>query len=133
MQGLTVSNEFISRDEALHCRTGIALYTKLSQRLEQSEVHKIFTEAVDIEKEFITQSLPVSLVGMNCDLMKEYIEYVADYWLVKLKYFKLYNTKNPFPFMEYISMENKTDFFTNRVSSYQKVGVKDTLKLEEDF
>src|SRR4029078_6199738 len=111
MPGLCMSNQFISRDEALHCRTCIALYAKLEQKLPESRVHEIFAEAYLIEKEFITESLPVSLIGMNKELMIEYIQYVADYWLSQLGYSKLFGTKNPFSFMEYISLENKTNFF----------------------
>jgi ribonucleotide reductase beta subunit family protein with ferritin-like domain len=133
LRGLTLSNEFISRDEALHCRTGIAIYNKLQQRLTQDEVTELFKEAVEIEEEFITQSLPVSLIGMNCELMKQYIRYVADYWLKQLGYLPIYKSKNPFPFMDYISVENKTDFFTHRVSNYQKIGTGETMDFIQDF
>lgn len=121
--GLGLSNEFISRDEALHCRTGILIYSKLQQKLPEEKVHEIFREAIEYEKEFITASLPCSLIGMNETLMKQYICYVGDYWLSKLGYSKLYNVENPFPFMEYISLENKTNFFESTVSSYQNASI----------
>ncbi len=138
MPGLAMANEFISRDEGLHCVTAILLYSKLTQKLPQETVHSIFKEAYDIEAEFITESLPVSLIGMNSELMKQYIKYVIDYWLVMLDCSKLYNVKNPFPFMEYISLENQANFFERRVSEYAKANVgnkphENLFSLEEDF
>jgi len=135
LPGLCLSNQFISRDEALHCRTCVVLYSTLSQKLPESRVHEIFMEAYLIEKEFITESLPVSLIGMNSVLMIEYIQYVVDYWLVQLNYSKLFNTKNPFAFMEYLSLENKTNFFEKRVSDYAKVSENEggALSFDEDF
>lgn len=123
MPGLTLSNEFISRDEALHCNGGITLYMYLQNKMTQKEIHLVFEEAVNIEKEFITESLPVRLIGMNGDLMKKYIEYIADYWLIKLGYSKLYNTSNPFDFMNYISLQTFGNFFETRISSYRKANV----------
>jgi ribonucleoside-diphosphate reductase beta chain len=138
MPGLTLSNEFISRDEALHCRAAITLYSYLENKLTEENVHALFKEAVDIEKEFITGSLPVRLIGMNNDLMKQYIEYIADYWLVKLGHQKLYGSDNPFDFMNYISLQSFGNFFETRVSSYRKanVGVSKSetqFNLDEDF
>lgn len=138
MPGLTLSNEFISRDEALHCRAAISLYSHLNGKLDETTVHSLFKEAVDIEKEFITESLPVNLIGMNNILMKEYIEYIADYWLNKLGLSSLYNTANPFDFMNYISLQSFGNFFETRVSSYRKANIgvsdKDTqFNLDEDF
>ena len=118
MPGLTFSNELISRDEGLHTEFGVYLYNTYCDRLEQDEVMKILDEAVKIEKEFITKSLPVRLIGMNDFLMIEYIEFVADRLLVQMKYDKLYETNNPFDFMESISIEGKTNFFEKRVSEY---------------
>ena len=132
MKGLTVSNEYISRDEALHCKTGIVLYNKLIQKLSTEQVHALFKDAVEIEKEFITESLPVSLIGMNCVLMKQYIEFVSDYWLIELGYPKLFGSENPFDFMNYISLATKTDFFSERVSSYQKAEI-DSFTTDSDF
>jgi ribonucleoside-diphosphate reductase beta chain len=138
MPGLTKSNEFISRDEALHCNAAIALYSKLVNKISPERVHEIFKEAVEIEKVFITESLPVKLIGMNSEMMKEYIEYVADYWLSKLNYSKVFHSKNPFDFMSYISLQDFGNFFETRISAYRKhnVGVEESQKqfsLDEDF
>ena len=123
MPGLTVSNEFISRDEALHTEFAILLYSYIKNRLSQSNVHKIIKDAVTLEKEFIIDAIPCAMIGMNSDLMSQYIEYVADRLVVQLGYNKIYNVENPFSFMELISMENKTNFFEERVTSYSKAGV----------
>jgi ribonucleoside-diphosphate reductase beta chain len=138
MPGLAMSNQFISRDEAMHCQTCVLLYSKLKYKLPESRVHEIFREAYEIEEEFITKSLPVSLIGMNSESMKEYIKYVVDYWLTQLGYSTLYNTKNPFPFMNYISLENKTNFFEKRVSEYSKANFssnkeENMFNMDEDF
>jgi ribonucleoside-diphosphate reductase beta chain len=126
MPGLSTANSFISRDENLHTEFAIELYKMLEARLDETTVHSIFREAVEIEKEFITESLPVSLIGMNCNLMTQYIEMVADRWLVLLGYNKIYNTQNPFPFMEMISLNEKVNFFENTVTSYQRSNVGTT-------
>jgi ribonucleoside-diphosphate reductase beta chain len=123
MPGLATANEFISRDEGLHAEFAIELYKMLENQLSQETVHEIFREAVDIEREFVTESLPVSLLGMNSDLMSQYIQFVADRWLVMLGYNKLYNSENPFGFMEMISVNTKENFFETRVSQYQKAGI----------
>ena len=124
MPGLTFSNELISRDEGLHTDFAVLLYTKyIRNKLPEEQIHSIFSEAVNIEKEFITESLPCNLIGMNSELMKQYIEFVADRLLSQLNYKKLYNTKNPFDFMEMISLRGKTNFFERRVSEYSKTGV----------
>jgi ribonucleoside-diphosphate reductase beta chain len=123
MPGLSTANSFISRDENLHSSFAIELYKMLENRLDEKVVHDIFKEAVEIEKEFITESLPVSLIGMNCNLMSQYIEMVADRWLVLLGYSKIYNTPNPFPFMEMISLNEKVNFFENVVTNYQRANV----------
>jgi ribonucleoside-diphosphate reductase beta chain len=123
MPGLATANEFISRDENLHAEFAIELYKMLENRLSQETVHAIFKEAVEIEKEFVVSSLPVSLIGMNCKLMSDYIEYVADRWLVLLGYDKLYSTQNPFSFMEMISINAKGNFFELNISNYQKSNV----------
>jgi len=135
MPGLCLSNQFISRDESLHCKTCALLYSKLDPKLDQTRVHEIFMEAYRIEEEFITQSLPVSLIGMNSELMKTYIQYITDYWLVQFGYSKLFGARNPFPFMEYISLENKTNFFEKRVSEYKRAPNEDenSFVLNEDF
>ena len=129
MPGLSTANNFISRDENLHAEFAIQLYQLSNNRLDEQIVHSIFKEAVEIEKEFITESLPVSLIGMNCNLMSNYIEMVADRWLVLLGYQKIYNTQNPFPFMEMISLNEKVNFFENVVTNYQRANVGTT---EED-
>ncbi len=118
MPGLTFSNELISRDEGMHTEFGVYLYNTYCERLDEKEFMDMLDEAVKIEKEFITESLPVRLIGMNDFLMKDYIEFIADRLLVQLNYNKLYNTKNPFDFMEGISIEGKTNFFEKRVSEY---------------
>jgi ribonucleoside-diphosphate reductase beta chain len=123
MPGLTFSNELISRDEALHCEFATIMYSMLKNGLSVERVQQIISEAVEIEKEFVSDALPVSLIGMNAILMKQYIEYVADYWLVRLGVPKLYNSTNPFDFMELISLSGKTNFFEKRVGDYQKAGV----------
>lgn len=123
MPGLSTANQFISRDENLHAEFAIELYKTSGQRLPEGTVHKLFREAVDIEKEFITESLPVSLIGMNCALMKNYIEMVADRWLVLLGYPKIYGTQNPFPFMEMISLNEKASFFEVVNSQYSRANV----------
>ena len=126
MPGLTASNEFISRDEGLHCEFACLLYSKLEHKLSKTKAHKMIKEAVRYEKEFITDALPCSLIGMNAKLMKEYIEYVADRLLVQLGYPKVWNTSNPFDFMERISLEGKDNFFEKRVTSYSMAGVGKT-------
>ena len=138
MPGLTFSNELISRDEGLHCEFACLLYGMLQTKLSQEEVYDIIKEAVAIEKEFITDALPVDLIGMNAKLMQQYIEFVADRWLSELGYPKVYNASNPFDFMEMISLQGKTNFFEKRVGDYQKAGVmtnKDSqvFSTEEDF
>lgn len=121
MNALSTANEFIARDENSHCEFAITLYNMLEDPLSVDIAHSIFKEAVDIEKEFITSSLPVSLIGMNCTLMSEYIEHVANRWLVILNYPKLYpDAKNPFSFMEMIGMSSKTNFFEVLNTSYTK-------------
>jgi ribonucleoside-diphosphate reductase beta chain len=138
MPGLTFSNELISRDEGLHCDFACLLYSQLVNQLPKEKVSEIITDAVSIEKEFVTESLPVRLIGMNADMMCQYIEFVADRLLVALGCIKVYNATNPFDFMELISLQGKTNFFEKRVAEYQKSGVmgsKDTnvFSLEEDF
>jgi len=138
MPGLTISNEFISRDEGLHTEFGINMYNKCKTRLLQSQAFSLIKEAVEIEKVFICDSIPCALIGMNAKMMSQYIEYVADRLLVQLKYEKLYNVANPFDFMENISIEGKTNFFEDRVSNYSKSGVGTTeddrkFDLDADF
>jgi ribonucleoside-diphosphate reductase beta chain len=123
MPGLTLSNEFIARDEGIHTDFACLLYTKVANRLDKKMVHKIIRDAVKIEKQFITKSLPCELIGMNAKLMAQYIEFVADRLLLQLGYPKAYNSSNPFPFMERISLENKDNFFEKRVSTYAKAAV----------
>lgn len=142
MPGLTFSNELISRDEGLHCDFACHLYTKhIVNTLPKEKVTKIIVDAVDMEKEFVTNALPVKLIGMNSDLMCQYIEFVADRLLIELGCSRVYNSSNPFDFMEMISLQGKTNFFEKRVAEYQKAGVlkKDDaadspkFSLEEDF
>ena len=142
MPGLTFSNELISRDEGLHCDFACHLYTKhLINQLPKETVVKIIRDAVEIEKEFVTDALPVKLIGMNAELMCQYIEFVADRLLDELDCPKQYGSKNPFDFMEMISLQGKTNFFEKRVAEYQKAGVmkneedndKPKFSLDEDF
>jgi len=138
MPGLTVSNEFIARDEGLHTDFACLLYTKLVNRLSKQQAHKIIRDAVKIEKQFITKSLPCELIGMNAKLMSQYIEFVADRLLLQLGYPKAYSAVNPFSFMENMSLENKDNFFEKRVSTYAKAAVgKDratmSFKMDADF
>jgi ribonucleotide reductase beta subunit family protein with ferritin-like domain len=118
MPGLTFSNELISRDEALHTEFAILLYSKLNKKINKSRVVEIIKEVVEIEKEFICDALPCRLIGMNSDLMCKYIEFVADRLSLQLGYEKIYESTNPFSFMEMISIEGKTNFFEKRVSEY---------------
>ena len=130
MPGLTFSNELISRDEALHCEFAILLYSKLEKKLAKAKIHDIIKECVEIEIEFICNALPCRLIGMNSDLMGQYIQFVADRLCVQLGYPKIYNALNPFPFMELISLEGKTNFFERVVSEYALANV---TKTETDF
>ena len=123
MPGLTFSNELISRDEGLHTEFATVIYSMLQNKLDKSRLQQIITDAVEIEKEFITESIPCRLIGMNAELMKKYIEFVADRLLVQLGNDKHYNSENPFQFMEMISMEGKTNFFEKRVADYSKANV----------
>ena len=139
MPGLTFSNELISRDEGLHCDFACHLYT-LVEKLEDEEVAEIISDAVRIEKIFICDALPVSLIGMNKEMMSEYIEFCADRLMLSLGCSKLYGTANPFDWMEMISLQGKTNFFEKRVSEYQKSGVMQEINsdvsrftLDEDF
>lgn len=122
LSGLTSSNEFISRDEGLHTDFACLLYSKLNNRLSLEKAHTLMREAVEIEKEFITEALPCALIGMNSKMMCQYIEFIADRLLVQLGYPKTYNSKNPFSFMERISLEAKDNFFEKRVSTYALSG-----------
>jgi ribonucleoside-diphosphate reductase beta chain len=138
MPGLTVSNEFISRDEGLHTEFACLLYGKLLNKLSKADATKIIREAVKIEKQFITKALPCEMIGMNAKLMAQYIEFVADRLAVQLGYPKIYHAANPFQFMERISLESKDNFFEKRVTTYQKANTagdaeKKKFSTEEDF
>ena len=123
MPGLTFSNELISRDEGLHTDFACLLYSHIVNKLTQEQIHALISEAIEIEKEFICEALPVELIGMNSRLMSQYIEFVADRLLVALGCEKLFRVTNPFEWMEMISMQGKTNFFEKRVSEYQKTGI----------
>jgi ribonucleoside-diphosphate reductase beta chain len=125
MPGLTLSNEFISRDEGLHTDFAVLLYGHIVNKLSEETVHQLFKEAVSIEEEFINDAIPCRMIGMNADSMSQYIQFVCDRLLSQLGYSKLYNVTNPFNFMENISTEEKTNFFEGRVSRYAKFGVGD--------
>lgn len=139
MPGLTFSNELISRDEGMHCDFACMLYNShIQNKLPKETVQEMITQAVDIEKEFVSDALPVRLIGMNADLMCQYIEFCADRLLVTLGNDKVYNVENPFPWMDMISLQGKTNFFEKRVGDYQKAGVnatrdKQVFSLDEDF
>ncbi|XP_054707988.1 ribonucleoside-diphosphate reductase subunit M2-like [Uloborus diversus] len=123
MPGLTFSNELISRDEGLHCDFACLMFSHLVNKPSEKRIVQIISDAVTIEQEFLTEALPVALIGMNNKLMKQYIEFVADRLLVELSCEKIYNVENPFDFMEHISLEGKTNFFEKKVGEYQKCGV----------
>ena len=140
MPGLTFSNELISRDEGVHCDYAVHLHNNhLVNKVPKERITQILTDALDIEKEFITESLPVSLIGMNSKLMTQYLEFVTDRLLVELNCDKVYNATNPFEFMDMISLQGKTNFFEKRVSEYQKAGVlnndtrSEEISFDEDF
>lgn len=140
MPGLSFSNELISRDEGLHCDFACLLYNShIKNKLSSTTIQEIIADAVSIEKEFVTDSLPVKLIGMNSDLMCQYIEFVADRLLAELGCDKIFNATNPFDFMEMISLQGKTNFFEKRVGEYQKAGVlndsegESKFSLDEDF
>ncbi|KAK6188458.1 hypothetical protein SNE40_004627 [Patella caerulea] len=133
MPGLTFSNELISRDEGLHCDFACLMYRHLKNKLTQERIYTIINDAVKIEQEFLTEALPCKLIGMNCDLMKQYIEFVADRLLGELGCDKYYNSENPFDFMEQISLEGKTNFFEKRVGEYQRMGVMSGSQNNHEF
>tara|TARA_B100001121_G_C18697031_1_gene625455 strand:+ start:3437 stop:4405 length:969 start_codon:yes stop_codon:yes gene_type:complete len=138
MPGLCDSNELIARDEGMHTEFACLIKQKCSTILEKETVHEIIKEAVEIEKGFMCESLPCAMIGMNQEKMSEYIEYVADRLLVMLNYEKIWNTKNPFDFMESISMQGKTNFFESRPTQYQKAAVLNTgrenvFEVDDDF
>lgn len=140
MPGLTFSNELISRDEGLHTDFACLLYRQAVNKLDDKTVHEIVNNAVECETEFICDALPCKLIGMNSDMMKQYIKFIADRLLVELGHPKIYNIENPFEWMEMISLNGKTNFFEKRVSEYQKSGVMTSLNnevqeftLDEDF
>ena len=124
MPGLTFSNELISRDEGVHCDFAVHLHNHhLINKVPKERIRSIIVDALNIEREFITESLPASLIGMNAKLMTQYLEFVTDRLLVELGCEKEYNSSNPFDFMDMISLQGKTNFFEKRVSEYQKAGV----------
>ena len=136
MPGLTFSNELISRDEALHCEFAVLLYSKLLKKMDKSRIHEIIKEAVEIETEFICEALPCKLIGMNSQMMTQYIQFVADRLCVQLGYKKIYNIINPFDWMELISLEGKTNFFEKRVGDYalaNKTQSKEAFDFTDDF
>uniref|UniRef100_A0A7N6B8L2 Ribonucleoside-diphosphate reductase subunit M2 n=1 Tax=Anabas testudineus TaxID=64144 RepID=A0A7N6B8L2_ANATE len=138
MPGLTFSNELISRDEGLHCDFACLMFKHLVNKPSSETVTAIIRNAVEIEQEFLTEALPVKLIGMNCELMKQYIEFVADRLMLELGFTKIYRAENPFDFMENISLEGKTNFFEKRVGEYQRMGVMsgptdNTFRLDADF
>ena len=132
MPGLTFSNELISRDEGMHTDFAVLLYSKLINKLDKSVIYNLIEEAVEIEKEFITESIPCNLIGMNAELMTQYIEFVADRLLSQLGYAKKYNAVNPFDFMEMISLEGKTNFFEKRVSEYSLANIDSSAEIVFD-
>lgn len=138
MPGLTLSNEFISRDEALHYDFGVAMYKHLKHKLSEKEVKQIITEAVETELDFVIDAIPCRLIGMNAEMMQQYIKFVADCAFVDLGYSKHYHVENPFPWMELIGLQGKTNFFEQFPSQYQRAGVmaeakEQTFGLDGDF
>jgi ribonucleoside-diphosphate reductase subunit M2 len=136
MPGVCLSNEYISRDEALHCEFAVLVYSKLIEKVDPAQVRLIIQDAVALEKEFICEILPCRLIGMNCDMMAEYIEFVADRLACQLGVDKIFNTKNPFSWMELISLEGKTNMFERRISEYalaNKSNSNEAFDFTEDF
>jgi ribonucleoside-diphosphate reductase subunit M2 len=136
MPGLTFSNELISRDEALHCEFAILLYNKLFKKIDKTRIHEIIKEAVEIEIEFICEALPCRLIGMNSDMMTQYIQFCADRLSVQLGYKKIYGVSNPFDFMELISLEGKTNMFERKIGEYSlanKSNTDEAFEFSEDF
>ena len=143
MPGLTFSNELISRDEGLHCDFAVHLHNNhLINKVPEERIREIILDALEIEREFITESLPARLIGMNSDLMAQYLEFVTDRLLTELNCEKEFNSSNPFDFMEMISLQGKTNFFEKRVAEYQKAGVMQeknddvssrSLSFDDDF
>lgn len=133
MPGLTFSNELISRDEGLHTQFAVALFHTLSEKPHPDVIKSIIVGAVSLEKEFICDALPCSLIGMNAKMMSQYIEFVADRLAVQLGLKKIYGTPNPFDFMDLISLEGKTNFFEKKVSDYSRVQSSGEIRLDEDF
>jgi ribonucleotide reductase beta subunit family protein with ferritin-like domain len=138
MPGLTLSNEFIARDEGMHTDFACLLYSMMNNKLEQEELEGMIREAVEIESEFITESLPCKLIGMNSEMMNQYIQFVADRLCYTLGHPKIYNTKNPFTWIEALSLEGKNNFFEGRTSQYQNANImnsssKGAFMISEDF
>jgi ribonucleoside-diphosphate reductase beta chain len=134
MPGLSFSNELISRDEGMHCDFAVMLHNNhLVNKVSEARIREIIISALEIEKEFIIESLPIRLIGMNSELMKQYLEFVADRLLVDLGCSKMYNSENPFDFMMNISLQGKTNFFEKRVGEYQKAGVMNKSEDAFDF
>ena len=134
MPGLSFSNQLISRDEGMRCDFACLLYNDhLQNKLSKEKVEKIITDAVEIEKDFVTDALPVRLIGMNAELMQQYIEFVADRLLVELGNKKVYNATNPFDFMDMIGLAGKSNFFEVKVADYQKAGVTNKSSDEKNF
>jgi ribonucleotide reductase beta subunit family protein with ferritin-like domain len=135
LPGLTFSNELISRDEALHCEFAILLYSKLQKKIDKARIHEIIKEAVEIETEFICNALPCKLIGMNSELMTQYIKFVADRLSVQLGYKKIYNVANPFSWMDLISLEGKTNMFEKKISEYALANktTDNAFIFDEDF
>lgn len=133
LPGLTFSNELISRDEGLHTQFAVALFHTLKSKIFEDTVHEIIKQAVELEKEFICDALPCSLIGMNAKMMSQYIEFVADRLAVQLGTPKIFGAHNPFDFMDLISLEGKTNFFEKKVSEYSRVSSNAPLRLDEDF
>jgi ribonucleoside-diphosphate reductase subunit M2 len=133
LPGLTFSNELISRDEGLHTQFAVSLFHTLDNKVSEATVHEIIKQAVELEKEFICDALPCSLIGMNAKMMSQYIEFVADRLAVQLGTPKIFGAHNPFDFMDLISLEGKTNFFEKKVSDYSRVSSNAPLRLDEDF
>ena len=133
MPGLCDSNELIARDESMHTNFAILLYSMIENKINEEDVHNMFKEAVIIEKEFICESLPCSLLGINNNSMSQYIEYISDRLLKSLNYNHLWNTENPFDFMESMSIEGKTNFFESRPTQYQKASILNTSTYDTQF
>jgi ribonucleotide reductase beta subunit family protein with ferritin-like domain len=133
LAGLISANNFIARDEGMHCEMGCLMYDKLKYKLTEKEIHNMFNKAFDIEREFICDAIPCRMIGMNSDSMTEYVQFICDFWLVRLGYNKLFNVANPYSFMDSINLETKANFFEFAPAEYSRAEKEHTFEMDADF